>query len=263
MPPEPSEAPETVAIEELEALGLSAYAARTFVALARIGEGTARDVSDDADVPRTRVYDAIEELQDYGLVDVQRTSPKRFWSVSAETTSRRFEQEVDRRVGRLAAALDTLETSPQREEQRGVWTVTGHESVTDRVIEFLDGAEDEIVFMTIERLLTEEVVEVLRAASDRGVDIKLAGMAEAAEADLESIVPEADQFDSLWDWSNDPAGRLLLVDRRQTLVSVLLDNGEDDGTPRDETAIWGSGETNSLVVVLQAMFTWTLGEGKA
>jgi hypothetical protein len=72
-------------------------------------------------------------------------------------------------------------------------------------------------------------------------------------------VPGAELFDSLWDWSDDPAGRVLLVDRERTLVSVLVP-GESDRPlePRDETAIWGSGATNSLVVVLKAMFAWQL-----
>ena len=57
-----------IAVEQLKALGLSTYAARTFVALVSLGEGTAPDVSEVADVPRTRVYDAADELRDRGPV---------------------------------------------------------------------------------------------------------------------------------------------------------------------------------------------------
>jgi hypothetical protein len=50
-----------------------------------------------------------------------------------------------------------------------------------------------------------------------------------------------------------------MVDQEKTLVSVLVDgNGEHPPEPRDETAIWGTGQTNSLVVVLKALFTWQL-----
>ncbi|MBX0298224.1 helix-turn-helix domain-containing protein [Haloarcula nitratireducens] len=45
-----------------EALGLNTYAARTFVALVSLDEGTAQDVSEVAEVPQTRVYDAADEL---------------------------------------------------------------------------------------------------------------------------------------------------------------------------------------------------------
>ena len=41
---------------------------------------------------------------------------------------------------------------------------------------------------------------------------------------------------------------------------MLVDGPDaDPREPRSETAIWGQGEHNSLVVVLWAMFTWQLG----
>lgn len=39
------------AVDQLEALGLSTYAARTFTALVALDSGTARDVNDAVDVP--------------------------------------------------------------------------------------------------------------------------------------------------------------------------------------------------------------------
>ena len=87
---DPTEDPEAVAIEQLEQFGLSAYAARTFVALASLGTGTAREVSRVSEVPRTQVYDAVDELHDRGLVDVRNASPKEFWGVSGDTASRTF-----------------------------------------------------------------------------------------------------------------------------------------------------------------------------
>lgn len=68
----------SAAVKQLKQFGLSTYAARTFVALVELGSGTARDVSQVSDVPRTRVYDAADELCEYGLVEVRQTSPKEF-----------------------------------------------------------------------------------------------------------------------------------------------------------------------------------------
>lgn len=74
--------------------------------------------------------------------------------------------------------------------------------------------------------------------------------------ELRDGVPGAESFDSLWDWSETPAGRLLVVDQEKTLASVLVPGaGDHPPKPRDETAIWGTGSTNGLVVVLRAMFT--------
>lgn len=251
--------PSAAAIDQLEQFGLSTYAARTFVALVGLGTGTAKDVSGVSDVPRTRVYDAVDELHDLGLVDVQQSSPKEFWAISTDTTTRKFEREMDSRLSALTTALDNLEPDERSEEQRGVWTVDGEDAVTDRVIEFIDGAEDKIVYMTVEGLLTDTVIDALRDAAQSGVTVCLGGVSPDVQDRIQEEIPDVELFESLWVWRDTPAGRLMMVDDRQTLVSVLV-NGADT-TPMDarsETAIWGSGETNSLVVVLNAIFTWRL-----
>ena len=113
--------------------------------------------------------------------------------------------------------------------------------------------------MTVEDLLSREITDALRAASERGVSIRVGEMAQSTEATIRDELPGTESFDSLWDWSDTPAGRVLMVDRERTLVSVLVEgNGEHPPEPCDETAVWGTGETNGLVVVLKAMFTWQL-----
>jgi sugar-specific transcriptional regulator TrmB len=255
----PTEDPQSAAVEQLEQFGLSAYAARTFVALASLGSGTARDISQVSEVPRTRVYDAIEELHDQGLVDIQQSSPKQFWAISAETASRTFEHDLQHRTEILRTALDELEPAQRQVEQRGVWTVDGQTAIATRVLEFFASAEEEIVYMTVEDLLTEELIEELGAAADRGVSIQLAGVSKEVQDRIQEDIPGARMFESLWVWSDTPAGRLMMVDGRKTLASALV-NGEDanPSDPRSETAIWGQGDTNSLVVVLKAIFTWRL-----
>ena len=259
MSSDPSKDPEAAAVEQLKQFGLSTYAARTFVALSSLGTGTARDVSEVSAVPRTRVYDAIDELHEKGLVDIQNASPREFWAISAETASRTFEHDLQHRTEILRTALSELEPVERRAEQRGVWTVEGQTAVTTRVLEFFDSAEEEIVYMTVEDLLTEGLIDGLAEAADRDVSIKLAGVSPAVQDRIQDTIPGATMFESLWVWSDTAAGRLMMVDGMKTLVSALV-NGADanPSDPRSETAIWGEGESNSLVVVLKAIFTWRL-----
>jgi sugar-specific transcriptional regulator TrmB len=256
---DPTSDPQSAAVEQLEQFGLSSYAAQTFVALAGLGTGTARDISQVSEVPRTRVYDAIEELHDRGLVDIQQSSPKEFWAISAETAGRTFEREHRHRTEVLRTALTELEPVQRRDEQRGVWTVDGQAAVTDRVLEFFGSAEEEIVYMTVEDLLTDDLIDELAAAAERGVSIKLGGVSNDVEEQIRDAIPGVSVFESLWIWSDTSAGRLMMVDGQKTLVSALV-NGVDanHSDPRSETAIWGEGETNSLVAVLKAIFTWRL-----
>lgn len=103
----------STAVSQLSALGLSEYAARTFVALVTLdgATATATDVSEVSKVPRTRVYDAADELAARGLVEVEHTRPRRFSAVSVETTRRRLEAEFTRRVTLLESALESLQAN--------------------------------------------------------------------------------------------------------------------------------------------------------
>ncbi|MDJ1432581.1 hypothetical protein [Halostagnicola sp. A-GB9-2] len=138
----------------------------------------------------------------------------------------------------MTDALNSLEPKTRSTEQHGVWTVTNREPITDRVVTFIEGSTEEIVYMTVANLLTEAIIDALQAATERGVTIWLAGMSPAATEKIRQGVPDAKLFDSLWDWADVPAGCLLMADQEKTLASVLVaDEGEDGPEPCDETAI--------------------------
>lgn len=246
--------PREKAIAQLEELGLSHYEAETFVALVRLGRGTAKDVADVGHVPRTRVYDAVETLHDRGLVDVQHATPQTFTTVSHETALRTLRLDYENLLTRFERALGELEPAQPQREGLGVWTTTGREAITSRLLEFIDDTDDELVYMTVDELLTDTHLDHLERAAERGVDIRLAGISEEVQQRVRERIPDLTMFETLWDWEEASAGSLLITDERTALVSVLLpESGTGNGT--EEAAIWGSGEHNSLVVVLRAIFT--------
>ncbi|PSP27801.1 hypothetical protein BRC65_04050 [Halobacteriales archaeon QH_2_65_14] len=51
------------AVDGLKRLGLTTYEARVFLGLQKLGSGTANEVSDVVDVPRSQVYGAAEDLE--------------------------------------------------------------------------------------------------------------------------------------------------------------------------------------------------------
>jgi sugar-specific transcriptional regulator TrmB len=256
MSPRDEEAVQAKLVARLEALGLSEYEARTLVALLRLETGTAREIADADGVPRTRVYDAVETLHDLGLVDVQHGSPKKFTVVSRDSIVRKLEVDRKNTITEVAELFEQLDPAEPQPEQTGAWTVTGQAAVAQRLFEFVEDADEEVIYMTTEDLLTEEHLVHLRAAAERGVDIYIAGVSESVRDRIQQAVPSAELFETLWAWGDTPAGSLLVTDESTALVSVRVDGAGPDGV--DETAIWGSGEYNSLVVVLRSIFTWRL-----
>ena len=253
---------QTQLVSRLKTLGLSEYEAETLVILTRLGTATAKDIARMDDVPRTRVYDAMETLHERGLVDIQHSTPRKFTVVSRETIVRKFNVDRENTITEIAELFADLGPAEPQEEQAGVWTVTGHEAVAQRVFEFIDEADEQLIYMTVDELLTDEHLDHLAAAEEREVDIYLAGVSEAVRASIVDAVPSTTLFETLWQWAETSAGSLLIVDEQTALVSVRTHGNRAEEL--EETAIWGTGQRNSLVVVLRAIFTWRLeGNGLA
>lgn len=93
------------AVEPLTRLGLTEYEARCFVALSGLGSGTAKEISEASDVPRTRVYDVARALEAKGLLEIQHTNPKRFYAVPVDHAVDLLRQECQSRVETMRKAL--------------------------------------------------------------------------------------------------------------------------------------------------------------
>lgn len=239
----PNEDPQSAAVEQLERFGLTGYAAQTFVALTSLGTGTAREVSQVSNVPRTQVYDATGELRDLGLVSVEQSSPRRFRPVSAESASRSFQREFERATAVLRTTLHDLE--PGQRHIQTVRTITGRSAVTRRIRECFADAETEIVYATADGLLTGALIDDLREAASHGVSIELVGVSSGVHERVRNAVPGVTVGESPW-WLGSSEGRFTLVDGRTALVSAVVDGSE--------TAIWGDGDANGLVAVVKATF---------
>ncbi|HET7324591.1 MAG TPA: helix-turn-helix domain-containing protein [Halococcus sp.] len=256
---------QTNAADILGELGLKKYEAETFVALTRAGRGTAKDVSEVADVPRTRVYDAVEQLREYGLVDVQRSNPKQFRAVSTEDAVSLLRERFDDRfemLGETLSDLDSVDDGPQNAET-SVWTTTGANAITNRANGFIDAAEDEIVLVIDkEGRISERMLDRLAAVSEEGVSIYIGTLADSSHEQVTDELPNARVFESGLEWlqptgdDEDTAiGRLLMVDRETLLLSTLT--GQNGG---EETAIWSEGVGNGLIVIGRRLLAAGLDE---
>ncbi|WP_458189593.1 TrmB family transcriptional regulator [Haladaptatus sp. NG-WS-4] len=222
---------EESAIGALSDLGLSNYEAKVFVALQKLGTGTARDIHSVTDVPRSQVYGAAENLQERGLVEVQQSKPIQYRPVGLETAKSllrdRFERTQERAFDYLESARNEFVEGD--EEREDVWSVDGREAVSSRVEQLVEGAETRIVFGVHDTsLFTQQIADALRERADAGVDVLVA-------TDDQSIRERSDGL-SIVSLPQEPpeerAGRVLVVDDDTVLISVLGD---------DETAIWSSG----------------------
>lgn len=247
------------AVEVLQQLGLKEYEAKCFVGLSRLSTGTAKQLSEITDVPRTRVYDAVRMLEAQGLVVTQHSSPQRFRAVSLEEATETLRDQYEDRVERLAAALEDPEKidADEKEEVQEVWSMSGTDAIANRSNTLIRDASEEVVLVIgDETLLTDELVESLTGL-DESVDLLIGAVTEELEEHIHDAVPRATTFLSGLGWlrtagtaDDDLAiGRLLLVDRSTILVSTLVPETQE------EQAVFGGGFRNGLIVIARRLLS--------
>lgn len=245
------------ATEVLQQLGLKEYEAKCFVGLSRLQTGTAKDISEITDVPRTRVYDAIRVLESQGLVEIQHSSPQRFRAVDLSEATETLRDQYEDRVDRLRNALDEVEQIDPGEEEpvQEVWSMNGKTAIANRTKQLLKDATEEVVLVIgDESLLTDELVDSLNGLAD-SVDLMIGAVDKQLQRSIHEAVPDATTFLSGLDWlhadempENDLSiGRLLLIDRSTILVSTIT------AKAKEEQAIFGGGFRNGLIVIARRL----------
>lgn len=243
------------AVDALKQLSLSEYEAKVFIALQKLGVGTARDVHRVTDVPRSQVYGAAENLEERGLVEVQQSKPMEYRPVSLEEARSRLEQRYEREQDRAFTYLEEAreEGAGGEEEREDFWTVQGRETINDRVVRLVEGADERVVFSSTDPdLLADRIVDVLMERSDE-IDVYVVSERREVQetfrgSEMVSVLrmPEKGRRD-------DEGGRFVVVDDDTVLLSVL--GGEELPGVKRETAIWSS-DTNFASVLIQISEGW-------
>lgn len=251
-----SDEDQETAVELLQELGLREYEAKSFVALSRLPEATAKKISEVTDVPRTRVYDAIRILEAKGLVQVQHSNPQQFRAVPIEEAVDSVQEEYESRLSMLREALEGIEQIEQETDvTQEIWAMSGSKAIAKRTENLINEATTEIVIVIgSEEILTEDLLDALTEAS-KHVNVIIGATTEPIRARIQDAVPNAIVFISGLEWLHDgdgqsqetAIGRLLLIDRETLLVSSIKPK------TKEELGIFGRGFGNGLVVIARRL----------
>lgn len=178
-------------MDALKGIGLNLYERRLWVALLARGTSTAGELSEIANVPRSRAYDILQSLADKGFVVVQTSKPIKYVVVAPEESLERVKKRLEEDVLAVQERIDDLKSSPVMRElneifQKGMKVISPEEitgalkgkySVTQQVNSMFKDANKNINIITnfegLNDLLLNHL-DSLKRAKERGVDIKIA-----------------------------------------------------------------------------------------
>ena len=236
------------AIEGLKRLGLTTYEARVFLALQKLGSGAASEISDVADVPRSQVYGAADGLEERGLVEIQQSKPTSYRPVPLEQARTKLLDQLARTGSETFDYLDTVQNTEEQDERaESIWVIRGEDSITSRLVNLVDEADERIIYATeFPNQVTDEILAAFEAAATRGVTPILASTESAvldAAPEVDWLVtfpvPEERDLDV-------STARLFIADQETILLSAHAAGGSDDDL--EEVAFWTS--ENAFATVL-------------
>jgi sugar-specific transcriptional regulator TrmB len=240
---------DTDAVDTLTRFGLTTYEARVFLALQKLEGGTASDVAEVTDVPRSQVYGAADELAERGLVDSLRTRPTVYDPVDLETAEERLLEQFETAGRDLFSYLGSVRGAGEGggEVSEALWMIRGSGNISERAAELIADADYRVVYGAArDPMMGEDIEDALSSAVASEVTTQVMSTDE-------SFLEELDDADRMQTFYEPPgniprsASRVLMVDDDTLLLGMVTDRGTDD---EQEVALW-SAETASASVLMR------------
>lgn len=157
----------------LKGIGLTMYEAQAYVALTSLISATAIEVSETAEIPRSKIYDVLKKLNEKNFIDVEDGRPLTYDVKSpVEVLSRekeRLENEIDDTITRLTYVYE----NGMSQVQAPIWRIYGVDKIIAQELEIIKRAKKSIN-MRIGFLFEgegEELVKALKNRSDLRINI--------------------------------------------------------------------------------------------
>jgi len=233
-------------LSKLKDFGLNSYEAKLWTALLSRGVATAGELSDIANVPRSRSYDVLESLERKGFVIMKLGKPIKYIAVPPAEVLERVKKAIMEDADRQADLIESLKKSEVLGElnvlhKQGIelvepaeltGAVRGRGNLYNHLASTIKSAEKTVCLMTTESGLarkSEALKSAFQKAKERGVRIKILAPPKAQSKTLSQIA-QIKNVDAL------PA-RFCVVDGKQVTFMVLDDA---DIHPNYDFGVWVS-----------------------
>lgn len=133
----------------LRGLGLTAYESAVYLSLVERGVMAASEVSESANVPFSKVYEVLNNLERKGWVDIERGRPTRYFAKSPVEAFQAAKRELDEKMKNLeravAGELQPLYEKRELREKPDIWILRGEASVLAKLQEMLSKARSQVM----------------------------------------------------------------------------------------------------------------------
>jgi HTH-type transcriptional regulator, sugar sensing transcriptional regulator len=235
-------------IKKLKSFGLNSYEAKIWTALLSRGVSTAGELSDIANVPRSRSYDILESLEKKGFIVLKLGKPIKYLAVPPQEVVERLKKRISEETRSQMGLLDELRESPVLDQltqlhKTGIelvdpndvgGAVKGKDNIYNQMDLMVKDAQESITLMTTASGLVNKASyfkNAFKNAHKRGVSIKIiTQLTKESKVAIAELAPfcEIKALDKI-------KARFMIVDGKE-LVFMLMDDAEVH--PTYDIGIW-------------------------
>ena len=211
----------------LRELGLTDYETRAYLALLEYGVLTASQISENAGVPYSKVYETLASLERKGWIETEQGRPGRHYpkapSEALATAKMQLEDKAKTWEKAIASELQPFYEKREIREKPDIWILRGELSTLAKLREILDKAKSELMIAApvLPKALIDLVVPLLQRLQATDVKIYLMAPKKAAHWNLEELdkIAEVRVRDQMF-------GGGIIVDGKEAILFM----GEDKPT---------------------------------
>ncbi|MGI0090540.1 MAG: TrmB family transcriptional regulator [Nitrososphaerales archaeon] len=185
------------AVEELVKLGLTEYQSRVYCALTSLGPSGVTEINRLSGVPRTKVYETLQELITKGMVEFQAGRPALYRSIRPVVLTKALTESYLQTAQRAERLLEGRYESVREVDQDLVWTVRGDTTIRRKLAELLSSAKQSILILEVyPPSFILSLKSVLKAGLNRGLKVRaLCVIAKGSPSDFPE--PEIIEYRSI------------------------------------------------------------------
>ena len=173
--------------KSMREFGLSENEIRSYLSLLKFGHMNATEISKQSNVPYSKVYEILLNLEQKGWIESDDSRPKNFKakppSLAIEDTKIRLESIHKKNENQILSELQPLYESKESLEKPEIWILRGESNITDRIGDTISKSKKEILIALplISRSIAQRISPVLMYLESKGIKITILATEDSAK----------------------------------------------------------------------------------
>ncbi|MHA2270511.1 MAG: TrmB family transcriptional regulator [Candidatus Hodarchaeales archaeon] len=190
---------EAILLTDLQKLGLTQYESQALIALTKLGTAEASRIAKVSNVPQSKIYETMRQLERKGIITTEEMKgsanyyrfllePSQAILQLRENYIRPIKLASERVQGDLTKIYGTMRDKAHLQHE--LWTIKGIDRIIRTIEEMMESAQS-LVFHNFTHEYFIAAAPAMKAAKERGVEVRAMMRSADLEEIRKSLVPES------------------------------------------------------------------------